>query len=120
MYNILFTLDSRIGTSRPTTTSPFFLNSLPPTSPTSSYDFVIFAPPWMGGVLDIDKPKTLSNLFKLASRPAGHRGGLVPVEDSFQGALEVPQPIPTSFVMFFSSKVYYFSLQRTPRFFLSV
>jgi len=41
------------------------------------------------------------------------------VEDSFQGALEVPQPIPTSFVLF-SSKVYYFSLQRTPRFFLSV
>jgi hypothetical protein len=65
------------------------------------------------------QPKTLCNLSKFASRPAGHHGGLIPVEDSFQGALEVHQPIPTSFVMFLS-KVYYFSLQRTPRFFLSV
>jgi hypothetical protein len=95
----------------------FFSTHFLQTSPTSSYDFVIFATP-IEVFWTTLTTQTLSNLSKFASRPAGHHGGLIPVEDSFQGALEVPQPIPTSFAMF-SSKVYYFSLQRTPRFFLS-
>jgi hypothetical protein len=113
------TLDSRVGTSRPTTTSSFFLNSLPPTSPTSSYDFVILPTPiqessghW--------QPK-LSSIF-----PNLPQGLPDIMEDSFQwrihsrGCLRFLNPFLLPFVMFFSSKVYYFSLQRTPRFFLSV
>jgi hypothetical protein len=110
-----------LGHQDPPQLHHFFFKSLPPISPTSSYDFVIFATPIQGGVLEVDNSK-LCQIFP--NLPPG-----LPdiMEDSFQwrihsrGRLRFLNPFPTSsFVMFFSSKVYYFSLQRTPRFFLSV